>query len=85
MGQKYTLVCNILSGLDRLNAAITYQWTKENGTKTQIGTNSNTLSFSSLRLSDTGLYTCEISVNLDHFLSQQAVVTTNTRVTVSGI
>ena len=85
MGQNYTLVCSILSRLEGLNAVISgYQWTKDNGTKTQIGTNSSILSFSSLRLSDTGLYTCDISVNSNKFLSRQAVVTTTIRLAVSG-
>ena len=61
-GQRYSLTCSV-SGAEGLNdTTITYQWTKNNGTQTQVETNSNTLSFSPLRLSDAGEYTCEIIV-----------------------
>ena len=46
--------------IDNLCPLISYRWTKNNGTLTQLeaGTEPNTLSLSSLRLSDAGLYTC---------------------------
>ena len=63
-GQKYSLSCKIISGTDGIaHSRITYKWMKDNGTKTQIQTFSNVLSFSSLKLSDGGLYTCEIGLN----------------------
>ena len=58
----YTLTCDV-SGADNLNPMITYQWTRNDGrTLTQVGTNSNVLSFSSVRLSDAGEYTCTTTI-----------------------
>ena len=67
-GQNYTLLCNI-SGTEYLkpNSIINYQWTKNNGTRTEVGTNSNTLHFSALKLSDAGGYTCEVTINSQVF------------------
>ena len=76
VGQNYTLVCRVLSGLEGLNAIVSYQWTKDNGTRSQIGANSTVLSFPSLRLSDSGSYTCEISINSVYLLKQATVRTT---------
>ena len=64
LGQNgYSLTCSV-NGADNLIPTITYQWTKNNGTQTQIQvrTNSNTLSFSHLRLADAGQYTCSVTV-----------------------
>ena len=61
-GQKYILTCSV-SGDENLNPTITYQWTKNNGTQTQVGTKSNTLVFLSLRLSDAGKYSCWATVS----------------------
>ena len=58
-----TLTCDV-SGADNLNPAITYQWTRNDGsTQTPVGTNSNTLSLSPLRLSNAGDYTCNATVS----------------------
>ena len=58
----YTLTCDV-SGTDNLSPTITYQWTKYNGTtQTQVGTTS-TLTLSPLRFSDTGDYTCNVTVD----------------------
>ena len=64
LGQTgYTLTCAV-TGAENLSPTITYQWTKDNGaTQTQVGTNSNTLSFSPLSLSDAGRYTCTVTVS----------------------
>ena len=84
VGQPYTLVCSVLSGLEGLNAlVISYQWTKDNGTRSHLGANSNTLSFPSLRLSDAGSYTCEIMVNSSHLL-KQTIIRAATQVKVSS-
>ena len=61
-GQNYTLTCSV-SRVENFNPIIAYQWTKNNGTEIQVGTNSNTLSFSPLRLTDVGRYTCEVTIS----------------------
>ena len=62
LGQSYTLTCGV-TGADDLNAdPIAYKWTKSNGTQTQVGAD-RVLSFSSLRLSDAGRYTCQATVS----------------------
>ena len=58
LGQSgYSLTCGVIV-MEIENPSITYQWTKNNGTQTQIGTD-RVLSFSPLRLSDAGQYTCQ--------------------------
>jgi hypothetical protein len=47
---------------DHLCPSITYQWTKNNITVTQLETPPNSLSFSPLRLSDIGEYSCQATV-----------------------
>ena len=60
LGQNgYSLTCNV--AVDASLNSITYQWTKNNGTQTQVGTD-RVLSFSPLRLSDAGQYTCQATV-----------------------
>ena len=63
-GKKYSLACNV-SGVDNLDPTVTYGWIKNNGTQTHyaVGIKSNVLSFSSLRISDAGNYTCKVTVN----------------------
>ena len=61
MGQSYSLTCGI-TGAENLNPSTTYQWTKNNGTQTQIRAD-RVLSFSPLRLSDAGRYTCQATVS----------------------
>ena len=63
MGQNgYSPTCGVtVTGTE--NPSITYQWTKDNGTQTiQFGTN-RVLSFSPLRLSDAGRYTCQATLS----------------------
>ena len=64
MGQSgYSLICGVtVTGADTGNPSITYQWTKNNGTQTQVGAD-RVLSFSPLRLSDAGRYTCQATVS----------------------
>ena len=64
-GESYTLNCSI-SGLENLTPTFVYQWLKDNGTLTRIGTNSSTLPFHFLRLSDIGRYTCNVIVDYTH-------------------
>ena len=67
LGQHYFLTCNFTVVNSLLNPTMTYQWTKNNGTQTQVGTNSNTLSFASLKLSDAGRYKCEVTITSSSF------------------
>ena len=62
LGQNgYSLTCGAV-GVGNLNPSITYQWTKSNGTQTQLQAGA-ILSFSPLRLSDAGQYTCQATVS----------------------
>ena len=63
LGQNYSLTCGVtVTGADAGNPSITYQWTKNNGTQTQIGAD-RAFSLSPLRLSDAGRYTCQATVS----------------------
>ena len=63
LGQSsYSLTCGV-TVTGTAYPSITYQWTKDNGNQTiQVGTG-RVLSFSPLRLSDAGRYTCQATVN----------------------
>ena len=63
LGQSsYSLTCGV-TVTGTAYPSITYQWTKDNGNQTiQVGTD-RVLSFSPLRLSDAGRYTCQTTVN----------------------
>ena len=64
MREDYQLICSI-SGANNLNPNITYQWTKNSGFRSgqiQIGANSNTLSFTPLRLPDAASYVCTVTI-----------------------
>ena len=69
----YTLTCGV-SGAENLNSTITYQWTKNNGTQTQVGTDSTTLFFFPLKLSDAGQYTCQATVSSNYLISDISIV-----------
>ena len=60
VGQSgYSLTCGVtVTGAE--NPSLTYQWTKNDGThsQVQVGTD-RVLSFSPLRVSDAGQYTCQ--------------------------
>ena len=65
LGQNgYSLTCGV-SGADNLDPSIAYEWTKKNGAETQlqVGSDANVVSFSPLRLSDAGEYTCQVNVS----------------------
>ena len=62
LGQSYSLICGV-TGAENLNSSITYQWTKNNGTQTQVPNGAKTLSFSTLRFSDAGQYSCQATVS----------------------
>ena len=61
-GENYQLVCSI-SRAENLNPTIRYRWMRNSGSGlTQVGTNSNVLSFTPLRLSDAASYDCEVTI-----------------------
>ena len=57
-GQSYSLMCTV-TGADSLNATINYKWLKG---PTPAGTDSPTLTFDPLVLSDAAQYSCEVTV-----------------------
>ena len=60
VGSMYSLTC-IVTGAERLtDSTIAYQWFKDGETVTEE--TSETLSFTSLTLSDAGSYTCQATV-----------------------
>ena len=78
LGQSdYSLTCGVI-GAGNLNPSITFQWTKNNGTQTQIqvGADPRVLSFSPLRLSDAGQYTCQTTVSSPYLNSDITVMGT---------
>ena len=63
LGNKHVLTCDV-SGEETLSSTLAYQWTRDNGTtQAPVGTNSRTLTFSVLSLSDAGRYTCGVNVS----------------------
>ena len=64
LGQSgYSLTCDV-SVTGAVNTSISYQWIKNNGTHTQVQVGTDrVLSFSPLRLSDAGRYTCQATVS----------------------
>ena len=79
----YTLTCGV-TRTDNYNLMIiiTYQWTRDNGsTSTQVGTNSTTLHFSPLQLSDAGNYSCSVTSNL---LTNPVIADNSQRVTIQS-
>ena len=60
--EDHQLTCSV-SGAENLNPTIIYVWTKNSGSGlTQIGTNSNILSFTPLWLSDAASYVCTVTI-----------------------
>ena len=63
IGHEYSLLCSI-SGAENLNATLVYyEW---RSTDQLLSSNSSTLRFSSLKLSDAGRYTCQVSVTSNY-------------------
>ena len=75
VGESYSLTCTV-TGADRLNPTITYQWFKDNTVVS--GETQSTLSFSSLSLSDAGQYRCDVTVR-STLLSQSVTKMSNTQ------
>ena len=65
-GESYRLTCNV-SGAENLNPTTTYRWTKNSGSgQTQVGANSNILSFTPLRLADAARYICQVTISSNY-------------------
>ena len=60
-------------GAENLNPIITYRWTK-NSDSSQIGTNSSILSFTPIRISDAGNYSCLVTVDSSYLAGHIAAV-----------
>ena len=60
-GENFDLSCTVL-GAENINPTIAYQWIKSNGSQTMVGTDSNTLSFTPLRLSSASRYICMVTI-----------------------
>ena len=72
--EDYQLTCSV-SGAENLNPTITYQWMKNSGSgHTQLETNSNTLSFTRLQLSDAASYVCTVTVTSSYLTGDIVVV-----------
>ena len=77
LGQSgYSLTCDV-TGDENLSSIRTYHWTRDNGAMSQVGTNSNTLSFSSLSLSDAGRYTCNVTVSSPYLNNNVMALSSN--------
>ena len=73
-GENYQLTCSV-SGAENLNPTITYRWTRNSGSgQTQVRTNSNTLSFTPLRLADAASYVCEVTVSSNYLTSDITIM-----------
>ena len=81
-GMPYDLICNAL-GAENLNPNITYQWTK-NSDSSQIGTNSNILSFAPIRITDSGNYSCLVNVD-SSYLAGHITAAMSHRVKIQSI
>ena len=66
VGQNYTLTCHV-SGAGSIQSLINYKWMKSSNSSTVakscILSNSSKLSFSPLKLSNAGNYSCQINVS----------------------
>ena len=74
LGHNYTLTCKALVA-DYLCPFVSYRWTKENGTVTQP--ENRTITFSPLRLSNGGQYTCHVTVCSFRFNNEVTVTKTH--------
>ena len=64
-GENYLLTCSV-SGAENLYPTITYRWIKNSSTRLQVGTNSSTLFFTPLQLTDAASYICEVTISSNY-------------------
>ena len=82
LGQNgYSLTCGVI-GAENLTPSIIYRWTKNNGTHTHIQVGP-THSFSPLRLSDAGQYSCQATVS-SFLLSNDITITVSWNIMFQG-
>ena len=69
-GESYNLTCKIV-GVENVHPSITYQWTKnsDRGEIQNLGSNSSTLPFTPLQLSDAGNYSCMTTITSSYLTS----------------
>ena len=61
-GESFSLTCRIFEA-ENLNPSVTYQWNKDsNDGQIQVGTTSEILSFTPIRLSDAANYSCAVTI-----------------------
>ena len=70
------LTCSV-SGAENLNPVTTYRWTKNSGT--QVGTNSNTLFFTPLRLTNAASYVCEVIIRSSYLTGDIVAMNVNSQ------
>ena len=75
-GENYELTCNI-SGAGNLNPNTAYRWIKDNGTQTEFMFDSDTFSFTQLRLTDAANYVCEATIKSDYLTNDIVAMSTN--------
>ena len=76
-GEDYQLTCSV-SGAENLNPTTTYRWTRNSGSgQTQVGANSNTLSFTPLRLTDAASYVCEVTISSSYITGDTVAMAIN--------
>ena len=86
VGQSgYSLRCNVEGTAEIFISSITYQWTKNNGTHDQIipgnRANPEVLSFSPLKASNAGRYTCQVTIS-SFFLNNDITIVDSRNVTI---
>ena len=81
----YSIRCNVEGIAEISISSITYQWTKNNGTHDQIipgnRANPEVLSFSPLKASNAGRYTCQVTIS-SFFLNNDITIVDSRNVTI---
>ena len=78
-----TLTCDV-SGTDRLNPAIAYQWTRNGETVPDIDGSSETLTLPTIALSSAGEYVCNVTVSSNLLNSDVSSTGTSQRVEIQS-
>ena len=82
LGQYHYVTCNIFGVEHNDLITLTYTWIKENGTAHIIvGTNSKTLNFSPVKMSDAAQYICNVVIRVNQ---QSKVINTTHDLYIQG-